>query len=121
MYARSGNSGKHGETAHDAYPDPGMQHGNAPTHAITGNDSARKVTQIGSNEGHPGKHRDSLQTKSARIAEILRQPENVKPPDRIGETAAKHNAPNISVLQQLQPSLRAALRRSRRRILPGAD
>src|ERR1019366_10453424 len=95
-----------------AHPGAGAHYGHSAANAIARNQTAGKVAEIGGDKRHPGKQRNSLQTETARIAQVLGQPGNVKPPDGIGERAAQNNAPDISIPGEFEPTPRAALWRN---------
>src|SRR5262249_22576793 len=54
--------------------------------------------------GQPCKEPNVLQTETAHVSEVLRQPGNVEPPDRIGDEACDDDRPGLAVLEQLTPS-----------------
>ena len=110
MNTGSRNPGQNRQATDDADPYAGANHRHASANAIAGDQATGKVTDIGSDEGHPGKERDPLKAETSRIAQVLRQPENIEPPDRVGQGAAQDNTPDIAVPGEVEIASQAALR-----------
>src|SRR5580692_9052865 len=97
MNTRGGDPGQHGKATDGADPQASAHHRHAPADAVAGDQATGEVTNIGGDEGHPGKERDALKGETARIAQVLRQPEDVEPPDRIGQSTPQDDAPDVAV------------------------
>src|SRR5271165_275453 len=110
MHAGCGNPSKNRQATDGADPGAGLHHRDASANAIPGDEASCEVTDIGRDKGHPCKKGNALQAESARIAEVLRQPEDIEPPDGIGECAAENNAPYISIARELKPTPGTTLR-----------
>src|SRR6185312_6665158 len=78
--------------------------GHTSANQPSGNASANKIANIRRHKRHPGKHRNLFQTEPSRIAQILRQPEDEKPPNRIGKRPADHYSPRLSLSHQTPES-----------------
>ena len=74
-----------------------------------GNPARRDTDEYSDNIGERDSDRDLFQIESALGVEVIRQPENVKPPDRVGEELAEHEAVSLTVAQEHTPGNLIAL------------
>src|SRR5579859_8236663 len=70
----------------------------------TGSPASNKTSRTGGHIGNPGKDANLFQAETANIIEIKREPDDVKPPDRISEKSREHNGPYLAILQKLPPT-----------------
>src|ERR1700679_503606 len=103
------------------HPHTSADHWNSTPDAITRDEASREIAQIGGHKWYPCEQGDSLQAESSRVTQVLGQPEDVEPPDRIGQPAAEHDTPNVPALYQLKPSCNAPHPEFECRLLAGAN
>src|SRR5579863_3208326 len=112
MGARRRDSGENRQRTQDADPLTRADHGDTPADEKARGETAREVADVRREEWNPGKSADLFQAETVCVTEILGKPENIKPPDRIGQRASEDDAPRVSLLEETQKALGAARRGS---------
>src|SRR5579862_1835463 len=121
MHSGGGNASEDRKATDGTNPHARLHDWHAAANAIAGNQATGEVAQVRGDKGHPGKESDALQAEPACIAEILRKPKDVEPPNRVSERPPQNDSPQIPVAGKLGPSLRAAVGRNFGILLTGAN
>lgn len=97
---------EHGNCTKDAHQLPRTDDGHSPLDEESRPETAREVSQVGGQERDPGKDPNLLEAETTRVAQILRYPEDIKPPDGVGKSASEDNSPDIRLLEKNEVSPR---------------
>ncbi len=99
----SSNTGRHAEGADGHGGLAACVHAPAPPHQESGKPTAAHAADVCSDKGDGAKPRKLFNAESARLHQVLGQPKDVEPPDRIGEKLASNKAPRLPVAKQPAP------------------
>src|SRR6266545_2191539 len=101
----------HGEDSRGDEQRAGRHHRLArPVRAPTARDevsrgpAAGQGPQAGGDEGEPGRPADLREAEAARFLEVARHPEDVQPPDGIGQEPADDDGPHLAIAEELEPA-----------------
>ncbi len=84
----------------------------APLEKAVGKPAAQDAAEVRHQVDRDQRRSEREQRQSILAVQVLRQPEQQEPPDRIGQELAGHEGPRLAMTQQLRPG--HALRRVRR-------